>query len=110
MNGEMFIEYMRSCLAPTLNEGDVVVMDNLSSHKVKGLKEIVEERGARIEYLPPYSPDLNPVENMWSKIKSQLRQVKGRCKDVLIEAVGIALNTVIAQDAQGWFKHCGYCT
>ena len=68
LNGEMFIEYMKSCLGPTLKKGDVVIMDNLSSHKVKGLEEIVEERGAKIEYLPPYSPDLNPVENMWSKI------------------------------------------
>jgi transposase len=110
LNGEIFKEYMRSCLAPTLKEGDVVIMDNLSSHKAKGLKEIVEERGARIEYLPPYSPDLNPVENMWSKVKSQLRQVKGRYKDVLFAAVGAALRTVTAQDAQGWFKHCGYCS
>ena len=109
LNGEMFKAYMKICLAPTLKEGDVVIMDNLSSHKVKGLKEIVEERGARIEYLPPYSPDLNPVENMWSKIKAQLRHVKKRCQDALIEAVGAALKTVSAQDAQGWFKHCGYC-
>lgn len=110
LNGEMFTEYMRHCLAPTLKAGDVVIMDNLSSHKVKGLEKIVEERGARIEYLPPYSPDLNPVENMWSKIKAKLRKVKERCKDSLIDAVGAALETVTAQDAQGWFLHCGYCT
>jgi transposase len=76
LNGEMFKEYMRSCLAPTLKEGDVVIMDNLSSHKVKGIQEIVEEQGARIEYLPPYSPDLNPVENMWSKMKTNLRKLR----------------------------------
>ena len=109
LNGEMFKEYLKNCLAPTLRKGDVVIMDNLSSHKVKGLKEIVEKRGARIEYLPPYSPDLNPVENMWSKMKAQLRQVKERCKDALFEAIGAALRTVTAQDAQGWFEHCGYC-
>jgi transposase len=109
LNGEMFIEYMKNCLGPTLKKGDVVVMDNLSSHKVRGLEEIVNERGAKIEYLPPYSPDLNPVENMWSKIKAQLRQVKERCKDTLIEAVGVALGTITTQDAQGWFRHCGYC-
>ena len=110
LNGEMFKVYMANCLAPTLREDDVVIMDNLSSHKVNGLEEIVKGRGARIEYLPPYSPDLNPVENMWSKIKAQLRQVKERCRDTLIEAVGAALGTVTAQDAQGWFKHCGYCS
>ena len=110
LNGDMFKCYLENCLAPTLKGGDVVVMDNLSSHKVKGLGEIVNARGARIEYLPPYSPDLNPVENMWSKVKTHLRQVKERCKDALIDAVGAALRTVTAQDAQGWFKHCGYCS
>lgn len=108
LNGDMFIAYMRECLGPTLKAGDIVVMDNLSSHKVQGLEEIVNERGAQIEYLPPYSPDFNPVENMWSKIKAHLRQMKERCKDTLIEAVGTALKTVTAQDALGWFKHCGY--
>ena len=105
----MFVGYMKNCLAPTLKEGDVVIMDNLSSHKVKGLEAIVEKRGARIEYLPPYSPDLNPVENMWSKVKAHLRNVKERCKEALIDAVGVALRTVSAQDARGWFEHCGYC-
>ena len=109
LNGEMFTGYMKTCLAPTLKEGDVVIMDNLSSHKVKGLEEIVKERGARIEYLPPYSPDMNPVENMWSKVKTHLRQTKERCKEALFEAVGVALRTVTAQDAQGWFGQCGYC-
>jgi len=104
----MFEEYMRKCLAPTLKEGDVVVMDNLSSHKREGLKEIVDKVGAMIEYLPAYSPDLNPVENMWSKLKSQLRKVKERSKGVLIEAVGAALEMITPQDAEGWFKHCGY--
>ena len=110
MNGEMFIGYMKNCLVPTLKEGDVVIMDNLSSHKVKGIEEIVKERGASIEYLPPYSPDLNPVENMWSKVKAHLRHVKERCKEALIEAVGAALRTVSDQDARGWFEHCGYCS
>ena len=106
----MFEEYMKKCLAPLLKEGDIVVMDNLSSHKREGLNEIVEERGAIIEYLPPYSPDFNPVENMWSKLKNQLRKVKKRSKEILFEAVGVALNTITAQDAQGWFEHCGYCS
>jgi len=109
LNGEFFVEYMKNSLAPTLKEGDVVIMDNLSSHKVGGLKEIVEERGAKIEYLPQYSPDLNPVENMWSKVKAHLRQAKEKTKEALLEAVGAALRAVSAQDAQGWFEHCGYC-
>jgi transposase len=110
LNGEMFLGYMKDCLVPTLMEGDIVIMDNLSSHKVKGLEELVKKRGARIEYLPPYSPDFNPVENMWSKVKTHLRQMKERCKDALFEAVGTALRTVTTQDAQGWFEHCGYCS
>jgi transposase len=109
LNGEMFKAYIKECLAPSLKKGDIVIMDNLSSHKVEGLEEIVEKRGARIEYLPPYSPDLNPVENMWSKIKSQLRKKKERCKEILVNAIGAALRTITAQDAQGWFEHCGYC-
>jgi transposase len=110
LDGEMFEEYVRKCLTPTLKEGDIVVMDNLSSHKREGLREIVEEVGARIEYLPAYSPDFNPVENMWSKLKSQLRKVKERSKDVLFEAVGEALEMITPQDAEGWFRHCGYCS
>ena len=110
LNGELFTGYMKNCLAPTLREGDVVIMDNLSSHKVSGLEEIVKECGARIEYLPPYSPDLNPVENMWSKMKAHLRHVKKRCKETLFEAVGVALRTVTDQDARGWFEYCGYCS
>jgi len=110
LNGEMFRGYVKECLAPTLKEGDVVIMDNLSSHKVEGLEEIVTKKGARIEYLPPYSPDLNPVENMWSKIKSQLRKMKKRCKETLFEAVGESLRAVTSQDAAGWFLHCGYCS
>jgi transposase len=110
LDGEMFEEYVRKCLAPTLKEGDIVVMDNLSSHKREGLNELVQEKGARVVYLPAYSPDLNPVENMWSKLKSQLRKVKERSKEVLFEAVGVALKTITTQDAQGWFEHCGYCS
>ena len=109
LNGEMFIGCMETCLTPTLKEGDVVIMDNLSSHKMKGLEEIVKARDARIEYLPPYSPDLNSVENVWSKVKIHPCQVKERCQDALIEVVGAALRTVTAQDAQEWFIHCGYC-
>ena len=81
---------------------------HLSSHKVEGLKEIVEAKGRKIEYLPPYSPDLNPVENLWSKVKGYLRKVKEGSQEALFEAIGAALRTVTAQDAQGWFKYRGY--
>jgi transposase len=110
LNGDIFEEYLKSCLAPTLKKGDIVVMDNLSSHRREGLKEIIEAKGAKIEYLPPYSPDFNPVENMWSKLKTQLRKVKERSKETLFDAVGKALGMITGQDAQGWFEHCGYCS
>jgi transposase len=110
LNGEMFTQYVKECLAPTLKEGDIVIMDNLSSHKVKGIRELIEERGARVKYLPPYSPELNPIENMWSKMKNYLRGVKERSGDRLLRAVGEALRTITAGDAAGWFAHCGYCS
>lgn len=109
LNGDMFVSYVKKCLAPTLKKGDIVVMDNLSSHKVDGVEKAIRAKGARIEYLPPYSPDLNPVENMWSKIKSYLRKVNKRCQETLFEAVGEALKTISSKDAAGWFEHCGYC-
>jgi transposase len=108
LNGELFEAYVRDMLAPTLRMGDIVVMDNLSSHKRAGIEEIIKEKGARIEYLPAYSPDFNPVENMWSKMKSQLRKLKERSKEALFKAIGEVLKAVTAQDAQGWFTHCGY--
>ena len=110
LNGDLFVSYVKECLAPTLKAGDVVIMDNLSSHKVVGVEDAIKAKGARIEYLPPYSPDLNPVENMWSKIKSYLRKASRRCHETLFEAVGEALRTISAQDAAGWFQHCGYWT
>ncbi len=110
LNGEMFVKYVKECLAPMLKSGDIVVMDNLSSHKVEGVEEAIKAKGAKVEYLPPYSPDLNPVENMWSKVKNCLRKVNKRCRETLFEAVGEALSIISAQDAAGWFEHCGYCS
>lgn len=108
MDGEVFIEYVRQMLCPTLEKRDIVVMDNLSAHKVKGIKELIEARGAEIRYLPPYSPDLNPIEQCWSKVKTYLRKIKAETKELLEEAIGKAFETITKSDAQGWFGHCGY--
>jgi transposase len=108
LNGELFREYVLKFLAPTLHRGDIVVMDNLSSHKVSGVVEAIETVGAKVMFLPPYSPDLNPIEMMWSKIKAILRKLKTRAKDLLIDNIAFALDCVSASDVAGWFSHDGY--
>lgn len=108
LNGELFLEYMRKFLAPTLRHGDIVVMDNLSSHKVSGVVEAIEAVGAKVMFLPPYSPDLNPIEMMWSKVKAILRKLKIRAKDLLVDAIAFALDSVSSSDVAGWFSHDGY--
>ncbi len=106
--GDVFEAYVREVLRPTLRPGDIVVMDNLSSHKRPTVKTLIESAGARVKFLPPYSPDLNPIELMWSKVKTYLRQSKSRTQEALLEAIGAALEKVTATDAKGWFKACGY--
>lgn len=108
VDGLVFLEYVKQVLCPTLKEGDVVVMDNLSAHKVKGVKEAIEAVGASLLYLPPYSPDLNPIEKCWSKIKTYLRQAKARTREALEQALKEALKLVTKEDAEGWFESCGY--
>lgn len=93
------MKYITDFLAPTLMKGDIVVMDNLSSHKVKGVTEPIINAGALIMYLPPYSPDLNPIEMMWSKNKAYLRKSKPRTKESLYDDIGLVLNLVSATDA-----------
>lgn len=88
--------------------GDIVVMDNLASHKSPGLAQALQQVGAEVWFLPPYSPDLNPIEKMWSKVKAFLRKAAARTKETLIEAIGAALRTITASDAVGWYSHCGY--
>lgn len=100
--------YIDQVLGPTLQPGDIVVMDNLAVHKVAGIAEAIRAWGARLEYLPPYSPDLNPIERCWAKIKAALRQAKARTRDTLEAALKQALQLVTAADAQAWFAHCGY--
>lgn len=108
VDGAVFLAYVKQVLAPTLAAGDLVVMDNLGAHKVKGVAEAIEGRGATVIYLPPYSPDLNPIEKCWSKIKTYLRAAKARTREALEQALKEALLLVTKKDALGWFASCGY--
>ncbi len=104
----VFEAYLERVLAPSLRPGQVVVLDNLSSHKGGRVKEIVEGRGCEVLYLPPYSPDLNPIEQAFSKVKGLLRRAEARTREALVGAMGQALDAVSARDARGFFGHCGY--
>ncbi len=106
---DVFGLYIRDFLAPTLNAGDIVVMDNCSVHKVKDILNPIYERGATVLFLPPYSPGLNPIELAWSKIKSILRSLKARSVDEMLKALIISLNSITKTDIANWFKHDGYC-
>lgn len=105
---EVFREYIRWVLVPSLRPGDVVVLDNLAAHHDNEPQQLIESAQARLQFLPPYSPDRNPIEKMWSKIKAFLRGAKARTKEQLYEVIGAALKTVTPQDAAGWFLSCGY--
>ena len=104
----LFETYVEKVLVPSLKPGQIVVMDNLGAHRPKRIRELIEERGCELLYLPSYSPDLNPIEEALSKIKHILRQIAARTKETLIEAIGRALAAVSAQDVRGFFAHCGY--
>jgi transposase len=110
MDGEIFGVYIQQVLVPTLRAGDVVVMDNLSAHKRPQIKQLIETAGASVLYLPPYSPDFNPIEMIWSKVKRLLRSFAARTIDGLHHAFGNALAAVTPADILGCFKHCGYTT
>ena len=105
---KVFEAYVEHFLASTLRPGQVVVMDNLGAHKGEKVREMIEGRGCELLYLPPYSPDLNPIEEAFSKIKGFLRQIGARTREALFEAIGKALDTVTTKDAWGFFAHCGY--
>lgn len=107
-DGEVFTAFVREVLAPTLSAGDIVVLDNLGAHRSAAARQAVEARGARLQFLPPYSPDLNPIERCWSKIKTVLRAAKARTRQTLEEAIKQAIAMVTESDARAWFKHCGY--
>ncbi len=108
MTSARFVGYVRHVLAPTLRPGQVVIADNLRAHHTAGARVAIEARGARLLFLPPYSPDFNPIEQAFSKVKGLLRRAEARTREALIEAMGWALETVSARDARGFFGHCGY--
>jgi transposase len=105
---ESFRAYVQAVLVPALRPGDNVVMDNLSPHKSDGTLALITQAGAQVLFLPAYSPDLNPIEMMWSKVKTLLRGAEARTQAELIVAIGQALARVTPQDAVNWFAHCGY--
>jgi transposase len=109
-DGAVFEGYLRELLVPALREGDVVVMDNLSVHKSETVRELIEGAGAQVLYLPPYSPDFNPIEEAFSKVKGLIRRAEARTREALVEAIGQALDAVTDQDARGFFEHRGYRT
>jgi len=106
----VFETYVERVLAPTLRKGQVVVMDNLSAHKGERVRELIEDRGCELLYLPSYSPDLNPIEEAFSKIKGLLRKAQARSREALLEALGAAISAVSDRDALRFFEHCGYRT
>jgi transposase len=108
MDSMVFRGYVQRMLVPTLRAGDVVVMDNLSPHKTQGVQNAIEAVGATLRYLPPYSPDFNPIESMWSKVKQHLRSARARTHPRLVHAIGDALLSVTTQDCQGFFNGYGY--
>ncbi|MBC6962154.1 MAG: IS630 family transposase, partial [Nitrosomonas sp.] len=100
--------YVRDFLCPTLRPGDIVVADNLSSHKVAGVKEVIEATGAIIRYLPPYSPDLNPIEKLFSKLKAMLRKAARRTRQTLWDEIGRIIDTFLPVECQNYFNAAGY--
>ena len=110
VDAESFVVYVERVLLPTLHGGEIVVLDNLACHKHPRVRELVESVRAEVWYLPPYSPDFNPIEEMWSKIKQILRSLAARTFEGLIDAIGVAIKQVSLQDVIGWFVHCGYAT
>ncbi len=108
MDGAAFEVYVEQILLPTLPRSDIVFLDNLSLHKAPRSRTLIESVGARLVYLPTYSPDLNPIELCWAKVKTALRDAKARTLQALVDAIADALRAVTKQDAQAWFAHCGY--
>lgn len=108
MTGEFFEAYVEQFLVPELRPDDIVVMDNLSVHKMVAVRRLIEQAGALLLFLPPYSPDFSPIEPAWSKVKALLRGSAARTYDALLDAVTAALRAITPDDARGWFRLCGY--
>jgi transposase len=104
----VFEAYVEKVLVPTLHKGQIVVMDNLSAHKPARIRELIESRGCELLYLPSYSPDYNPIEEAFAKIKNLLRKAAARSKEALVEAIAVALSAITAEDVRGFFEHAGY--
>lgn len=107
-DGDVFLAFLEQVLMPRLEPGHVVVLDNLSAHKVEGVRQLIESRGAQLLYLPPYSPDFNPIEQAWSKLKQLLRGLKARVLEQLEPAIAQSLAAITPHNAQAFFRHCGY--
>ena len=108
INAITFLGFIEHFLAPTLSPGDIVVMDNLAAHKVSGVVEAIEAVGAQVRYLPPYSPDFNPIEQAWSKVKSVLRSISAPTFRRLVKAIGEGLQRIDAKECQNYFQNAGY--
>jgi|SRR5437667_4482246 len=108
VNGELFEAYVEHIFAPTLTPGEIVMMDNLSAHKSKKVRQLIEAKGCQLLFLPAYSPDLSSIEEAFSKVKMVLRGIGARTREDLYKAFEYAMTTVTANDARGWFRHCGY--
>jgi len=108
MDGDVFVAWIREALLPSLRPGDIVVMDNLPAHKRPMIRRLIESAGCELWFLPPYSPDLNPIEMMWSKIKQLVRGTEPRTFEDLVKAVFAAMDAVTVADAAGFFHHCDY--
>lgn len=108
IDGETLEFFVEELLAPTLKRGDLVFMDNCPIHKLAEIEDLIEACGAGLVFLPPYSPDLNPIEHCWAKVKTRLRALKPRTHEALLDALVDAFATITAHDLQGWFRHCGY--
>ena len=109
VNGPIFRGFVHTHLLPALREGDIVIWDNHRIHQVEGLKEQIEARGAVLKPLPRYSPDLNPIEMLWSKLKHYIKKARADTEEALEQAVEAAVGLVCGADARGWFEHCGFC-
>lgn len=107
INGQVFETFVKECLVPILKPGDIVFLDRLRAHKTHRTKQLIEEAGATLMWLPPYSPHFNPIEECWSKVKNFLRTIAARTREDIWEAIAEALSLITEQDAGGWFGHAG---
>ena len=107
-DAQAFEAYVEHFLAPTLAKGQVVVLDGLGAHRTDRVRDLIEERGADVLFLPSYSPDLNPIEEAFSKIKNIVRKARARTREALVEAIALAISAITLEDVAGWFAHCGY--